>query len=283
MGFPVLILRAMLVLACLVSTAAASPPPPFAGKARCLACHRLHAPTEGDCVSCHRGNPATERKALAHAGFLPAAYARFTRAGAPEVRRGRELLDRSGCRRCHLSGGEGSRLAADLDAAFEARPVRLHDAIRSPAVYMPDFRFDEASVRELVNAIYANGREHPRAGGPGPEIPAKVHFAARPAGPDAPPFPKYCGPCHRALSGTGSGMGGGAVGPNLSALFTPFYPGRPAAGIRWTPEALGRWVANPRTLRPGALMPPLRIPAREFGPLIESLRISPDPRGIIGR
>lgn len=36
-------------------------------------------------------------------------------------------------------------------------------------------------------------------------------------------FERQCGPCHRALTPSGS-LGTGAAGPNLAGLFTPFYP-----------------------------------------------------------
>lgn len=275
MALPVLTLR-LALLALLLSWPAALAAAPSPGKVLCLGCHPPHHAGRGGCVFCHRGNPATDRKDVAHAGFLPAAYSRFTLPGDPSTARGREALSRSGCRRCHVSGAEGIRLAADLDAAFGARPARLRDAIRNPAAFMPDFRFDDATILDLVNAIYANGTGRTKKAGKGAEIPIKVHFDAGPAKGDAPPFAKRCGGCHRALSGNGAGMGAGAAGPNLSALFSPFHPGQASEGLPWNPEALRRWLSNPRSFRPFALMPPVPLPAEEFPALADSLRTGAD-------
>lgn len=181
-------------------------------------------------------------------------------------------MTRSGCRRCHVSGGEGSRLGSDLDAAFGSRPARLQEAIRLPAVYMPDFRFDEEAVHALVNAIYGNGMAGQVSPKNAREIPFKVHFRDRGDRLGSPPFVRYCGGCHRAISRDGVGMGTGAIGPNLSGLFTKYNPGNPDAKNRWTPKTLIRWVANPRGFRPLALMPPLRIEEKALPALVESLQ-----------
>lgn len=188
-------------------------------------------------------------------------------------------MTRSGCRRCHVSEGEGSRLASDLDDAFDSRPDRLRDAIRFPAVYMPDFRFDEEDVRALVNAIYGNGMAHRGVRKDSREIPIKVHFRDKGDRATGPPFAMHCGGCHRAISRDGEGMGTGAIGPNLSGLFTKYFPGNTNAKLLWDPETLARWVANPRGLRPLALMPPLRIDDKAFTVLAESLKTPPGRDG----
>lgn len=284
MGFPVL--RAILAAAAILGSLSAlsadgrtpgatSPAKPT--RVRCLGCHPAPHAARGACVGCHRGNPRTDRRDVAHAGFLPAAYARFTLPGDPVVEAGRKLLDRSGCRRCHVSGGEGNRLAADLDAAFAARPERLRGAIQAPAVHMPDFRFDERTATALVNAVYANGASHAASRPGGRAAPLKVHFDVGGSGsrPGAPPFDVLCGGCHRAISGDGSGRGTGSTGPNLSALFTPHYPGRAPDGASWDPGQLARWVANPRALRPDALMPPVAARPRDLRDVTATLELPP--------
>jgi mono/diheme cytochrome c family protein len=138
---------------------------------------------------------------------------------------------------------------------------------------MPDFRFDDRAVEAVVNAIYANGQARTARAGRAQEIPVKVHFAGKAGTTAGPPFTVHCGRCHRALTGRGAGMGEGAVGPNLSALFTPLHPGRPTPTSRWSPETLSRWVANPRSIRRAALMPPVAISAADLEALVESLRI----------
>jgi cytochrome c2 len=273
LGFPVL--KALLVAAAILSNLPAvsaerrpprAPSPSASPRVRCLGCHPAPHGKRGGCVGCHRGNPGTDRRDLAHAGFLPAEYVRFTLPGEPIVEAGRRLLDRSGCRRCHVSGGEGNRLAADLDAAFPARPARLREALLAPAVHMPDFRFDEPSVRALLNAVYANGASRVAFRPGGRAAPLKVHFdaGARGSRPGKHPFDALCGGCHRAIAGDGSGRGTGASGPNLSGLFTRHYPGRAPDGASWDPGRLARWAANPRALRPGALMPPVAATPRDI-------------------
>jgi cytochrome c2 len=195
-----------------------------------------------------------------------------TAAFRPAMPEGRLRLERSGCRRCHVTGGEGNRLATDLDGMFGAPPGRLIDAIRSPAVHMPDFRFDEDSIRELADAIHANGAAHGKGGASGPGHPLKVHFDRGASDSNAPPFESRCGGCHRAIGSGGRGMGQGNIGPNLSGLFTPFHPGRVGPGVRWSPEALARWADNPRTIRPVAKMPPVPVSAAEFRAIVDSLR-----------
>ena len=276
MGRPVLILG-LLALSLRIAwgvNAWAAPPAVAPARTHCLSCHRPHYPTRGGCVSCHRGNAATDRKQVAHAGLLPAAFVRFTLPGDPEVARGRDLMERSGCRRCHITKGAGTRLAADLDRLYTAPPGRIRDAISVPAASMPDFRFSEDSIRSLVNALYANGGLRGGSMRRAAEIPLKVHFNEDSSEAAMPPFSKYCGGCHRALTEKSGGLGHGSIGPNLSGLFTPFHPGRPGADQRWTPEALARWVVNPRALRPRALMPPVLIPAEAFPALADSLRTS---------
>jgi cytochrome c2 len=61
-------------------------------------------------------------------------------------------------------------------------------------------------------------------------------------------------------------LGTGTAGPNLSGLFTPFYPktapgdGRtPATEAAWTRQALADWLRNPRAARPGTTMPPVAL------------------------
>lgn len=257
----ILAFSAFLVLVSGVQASAARP--------YCLRCHEAHRVAEGGCVSCHRGNPASDRKNVAHAGLVTAAFAHSAIPGSPVTARGVALLSRSACRRCHRTGGEGNRLAADLDdVSRTAVPAALLDSIRKPALHMPDFRFPEESLRALVNAVLANGRRVPPPEG---EAPLTVHFED--AGREAEhAFVRICGRCHKALSRRLGGVGRGDPGPNLSGLFTAFYPRTFPVGREWTQDRLKAWVRNPRSVKLNALMPPVPLSMDECAAVVEALR-----------
>ncbi len=223
----------------------------------CTACHRVHYADRSPCAGCHRGDDRTDRKNIAHRDLIPAAYSWFALPGSPVVRRGGDRIEASSCRRCHTWRGEGNALAANLDDLLAvSAALKIHDAIRTPAASMPDFGFDETQIREIVNAILAAGAR--RETTPGAEIPVVVHFED----PDDRTellFPKVCGPCHRILSDSCGGLGSGAIGPNLSGLLTRHYPRTFGGGEAWTPEKLGKWLKNPRSVKPVAAMPPVPL------------------------
>ena len=85
---------------------------------------------------------------------------------------------------------------------------------------------------------------------------------------------KHCGGCHRALTEKLGSLGGGGVGPNLSALFTPFYPGRYREGEPWREQRLREWLKNPRKARPSAVMPPVVLGDNERDMIIELLTVT---------
>jgi cytochrome c2 len=208
-------------------------------------------------VDCHRGDERTDRKNIAHRDLIPAAYSYFALPDSPAVRLGAERIEASSCRRCHAWRGEGNALAANLDDLWTVSPPRkIHESIRTPAVFMPDFRFDDSQIRDIVNAILAEGARKSRSAGA--EIPVVVHFEDPDHGRDL-LFTRVCGPCHRILSDAAGGLGGGAAGPNLSGLLIPHYPKTFAGRERWTPENLSKWLRNPRAVKPAALMPPVPL------------------------
>jgi hypothetical protein len=267
------LLIALLIASAAFRPAAFAAAPAAAGKpARCLSCHPPHRVPEGGCTGCHRGDDRAGRKAIAHAGMLPKSWSGFRDPADPYVARGKSVVDRSGCRRCHLAGGKGTRLAAELDAAIGGAPSRIREAILRPALHMPDFRFSPGDADAVAAALLALAESAGR-GKRRQAPPRVVLFADGDSAPD--PFTKHCGGCHRAVSPRYGGVGSGNAGPNLTALFTEFHPGRASGGARWTPALLARWAENPRSVRPVALMPPVRVPAQEFPPLVESLRVAP--------
>lgn len=224
---------------------------------RCLACHPSHYADRGRCADCHRGDERTDRKNIAHRDLIPAAYSFFSLPDSPAVRRGAERIEAFSCRRCHSWRGEGNALAANLDDLWTvSQPRKIHESIRAPAAFMPDFRFDEAQIRDIVNAILAEGRR--KAMPAGAEVPVVVHFEDAGEGRDL-LFPRACGPCHRILSDAAGGLGGGDAGPNLSGLLTRHHPRTFGGRDRWTQDNLSKWLSNPRSVKPSALMPPVPL------------------------
>lgn len=198
---------------------------------------------------------------MAHHLLIPGRYARFTLGDTPEVRWGNRLLEQLACRRCHVSGARGNRLATSLDTLPPARPPgEIAAAVLSPARGMPDFRLDEAQAAAIVNALFAGART---AGQRERERPLAVHFEkSGPAAEDV--FSRRCGPCHRMLTMGRGLLGAGTVGPNLSGLFSPSSPPAAADGKPWTVERLEERLRNPRRASPLALMPPVPLAAAEW-------------------
>ncbi len=232
---------------------------------KCVTCHRPHAQWQGECSGCHRGNPATVRRELAHAGLLGVPFAHAALPGSPVTEAGRQLLDRSGCRRCHRSGEKGNRLAGDLDQVFPA--LRVEEAVRAlrqPAQFMPDFAFGHEPAALLVTALLANAAQAPPPAG---ETPRVVHFAV--AADAENPFARHCGGCHRQLTTRWGGLGKGTIGPNLSGLYSEFYPRRFKDAEHWTPANLEKWLKNPRESREAARMAPQKLTPVELRGVLE--------------
>ncbi len=242
----------------------------LAGGSGCLKCHRPHYEEKGPCVGCHRGDPGTDRVSIAHHDLIPAKYADFTMKGSPVVKRGRALVKTSGCRRCHVIDAKGNWLATNLDRIFvAARPQKLFDAIRTPALFMPDFCFKETHIIDLVNAVLAGAaRSGPEAG----EIPLVIHFENKKQAEES-VFVKHCGSCHRALTAGFGGLGEGNIGPNLSGLFLEYYPKTCRDKESWSSKSLKNWLKNPRQISNNAQMPPVKLTSDEFSRLLEILSV----------
>ncbi|MFZ2947987.1 MAG: selenite/tellurite reduction operon c-type cytochrome lipoprotein ExtS [Desulfuromonadaceae bacterium] len=245
--------------------------PAWGGGARqlCLSCHPAHYAEKGGCSLCHLGNPASERKNIAHAGLRPGKYARFTLGGWAEAGVGERLMDRLACRRCHVSGGRGNHLAVSLDAAAARKTGgELALSIRVPVANMPDFRLNEDRITLLVNTIFAGsqGRSTDESD------PVRVHFnTPGKKSPDI--FSTKCGSCHRILSDRLGAVGTGEVGPNLSGLFTQYYPKTFRNNEVWTVQNLNLWLKNPRETRPWARMLPVTLTGAELKELVSVINL----------
>lgn len=97
----------------------------------------------------------------------------------------------------------------------------------------------------------------------------RVHFIRAQSGSEI-FFDQQCGGCHRALLATGP-AGRAAVGPNLTGLFTPFYPPTAPGNRPWTPDALRKWLRNPRAIRASTTMPPIPVDEHRWPKLVAEL------------
>jgi len=242
-------LSSLILLCCLFGPVILS-----AGAAQlCLGCHTAHYRDRGLCSDCHRGNPASDRKNIAHYRLIAGPYARFTLGADPVVEQGNRLLEQLACRRCHVSGGRGNRLATSLDSLVEAKVIEeIVAALNAPARGMPDFMLADSQVVALVNTLFAGSKKSLRRGS---EQPLAVHFeTTNQKRQDV--FSLKCGACHRTLTQHWGLLGTGDIGPNLSGLLSEFYPAK-FDNKRWTIDGLRRWLRNPRQLRPYAAMRPI--------------------------
>lgn len=239
---------------------------------RCLVCHPAHYGEQGGCADCHRGNSRTSRTALAHSGLIRGRYAGFALPGSESAARGRKLAEGMACRRCHLLGGNGTTLAANLDHLLQSRtPETIAMAIVEPALYMPDFRLAPRDRDDLVTAVLAGGLQ---AAPTVREPPQVVYFTDRKSGQEN-LFAKQCGACHKLLSARYGGLGSGSDGPNLSGLLTRFYPATFQGNLPWTEERLHRWLKNPRSLRPVTTMRPVLLRLDAWEQLLGMLAVPP--------
>jgi len=237
----------------------------------CLACHPVHYADQGNCVDCHRGFAGTRRVNIAHEGLIAGRFATFTIAGDPVTETGLNLLKQYGCRRCHLSREQGNRLAANLDLSQRQRtPEELDESIRNPVLFMPQFHFYEEQRVALINGILAGGRQVEM---PEREQPLVIHFEGETTTREF-AFEKHCGKCHRALTERFGGLGAGLIGPNLSGLFSEFYPARFGRDNQpWTPDNLKKWLKNPRSVDQFARMPPVAVNDADADGIIRELQV----------
>ena len=236
----------------------------------CLSCHTSHFEQNGSCAFCHQGNAGSIRKNIAHSGMIPGRYAWYALDGSQQVVRGNRLIERYACRRCHTFRGAGNSQAANLDRVYtQSIPGKVYTAVRYPAAQMPDFHFAENELTDLVNAILDAGRRTPAQ--TVQETPRVVHFTT-PGAKSELLFEKKCGGCHRFLSVRSGGVGKGDTAPNLSGLFTEFYPKTFKNGEHWTEARLEQWLKNPRSIRDAARMRPVPLDTEEYRKIVYELK-----------
>jgi hypothetical protein len=272
------VLRALAAATLLVAGAAAAPPrapappggpkPPAPAAAACLDCHAPHYARHGDCVGCHRGDACAVRPDLAHHRLLSGAAAAWALPGSPVLPRATALRDSLGCRRCHVTGARGERLAISLDTvAWPRTQAELRQALVNPAAAMPSFGLSARSADTLAAVLL---RDADRFGG-SPRY--QVRFRAG-SDDSLRTFARLCGGCHRALTPDGP-QGKGADGPDLSGLTGAFHPA--AADSAWTRARLERWLRSPRAVRPQATMLPVAARPDELDAVLRAVTPPPTP------
>jgi len=230
----------------------------------CRTCHAPHHLDRGPCASCHGGDPAAARKELAHHRLITGRAAEHGSPDSPAVAEGRRSVERLACRRCHSVDGSGNRHATNLDrVAWRRDQGELASSIAKPVENMPRFGLDEGQTEAVI--AYLLRSADPKLG----TTTYRVRFSKRRAARDS-VFETRCGGCHRTLSAA-SPLGKGSAGPNLSGVFTTFFPPSAPGNRLWTPVTLERWLENPRALRPRTAMRPVRLDARDFRILVDEL------------
>lgn len=234
--------------------------PATAATSSCLKCHPAHHTALDRCIGCHRGDERTTRRDIAHINLVPGALVRYRVPGDPSVETGRQWIDKAGCRRCHTLNVKGNGLATNLDRVSGRHPLNLLSSILKPVTAMPNFRFDDKTAANLVNAIQSSAQSDSRSSRKPPVI---VRFNEK-AKQRENVFEKRCGGCHQVLTKDFGGIGKGIAGPNLSGLLTVFYPSSYGKGQRWTDDRLKQWIKNPRDSRPNARMQPVTVKKEEL-------------------
>lgn len=255
---------AVLTALALLATGCLKPPRDAASVPACGGCHEPHYTAQGRCDECHRGDPAATREELAHARLLTGGAAEHALPDGPVVREGRQLVERLACRRCHTIAGEGNRLSTELDAVvWKREQAQVAASITQPVENMPDFGLAPGQVEAVIAYLLSAGsRDKPLDS-------YRVHFE-RDVADRTSAFDDNCGGCHRFLSPRGA-RGRGSAGPNLSGLFTRFYPPTAPGDQPWAEKALAEWLKNPRHVRPATTMPPLTLSEDELRRVTEEL------------
>jgi cytochrome c2 len=148
---------------------------------------------------------------------------------------------------------------------WQREQAALVASITAPVENMPRFGLDSRQAEAIVATLLRHG-ERSRA-----DDAYRVHFDRAPATLETTVFERECGRCHRVLTPSGP-LGSGDSGPNLSGLFTPYYPRTAPGDVAWTPALLAEWTKNPRASRPATTMPPVEpLPQGDWRRLVAEL------------
>jgi len=247
--------------------------PSYGGYPQPLAYHPQHDqhPFEKfGCTICHRGQGRATTVADAHGGvahwdqpMLPLQYIQAScgqcheaadNPAAPELARGQELFETSGCRGCHKLNGVGGNIGPELDKVGTRRSPEwlkkhfLAPADVTPNSAMPPQNFSETNLEAIVLFMLSQTGET-----------APGYYASMKVIPSADQGQhlfqqKGCIGCH-----TVAGRGG-KVGPVLDDV-----------GLRRSPEWMMQHFRDPQSVTPGSVMPKFGFTETEARALTEFL------------
>ena len=251
--------------------------PSYGGYPQPLAYHPLHEqhPFEKfGCTVCHRGQGRATTTADAHGNvahwdepMLPMEYIQAScgqcheaadNPSAPELARGQQLFEESGCRGCHKLGGTGGILGPELDKVGARRSPEwlkkhfLAPASVTPGSAMPPQKFSQTNLEAIVLFMLSQTGESAPGYYSSMKILPNTHEGLRLF------QQKGCIGCH-SVAGQG-----GKVGPALDDV-----------GLRRTPEWMVAHFRDPQSVTPGSVMPKFgftEIEARALSDFLVHLR-----------
>jgi mono/diheme cytochrome c family protein len=231
--------------------------PSYGGYPQPLAYHSFHDqhPFERfGCTICHRGQGRATTAADAHGHvahweepMLPLQYIQAScgkchqaadNPAAPQLARGQQIFEDSGCRGCHKLGGTGGIVGPELDKVGAKRSPEwlkkhfLSPATVSPSSGMPPQKFSEPDLEAITLFMLSQTGE---------DVPG--YYASMKVIPSSAQGrrlfqQKGCIGCHSI------GGKGGNIGPALDDV-----------GLRRTPEWMMQHFREPQSVSPGTVMP----------------------------
>jgi mono/diheme cytochrome c family protein len=231
--------------------------PSYGGYPQPLAYHPNHAqhPFERfGCTVCHRGQGRATTAADAHGHvahwdepMLPLRYIQASCGqchqatdipGAPELTRGQQVFEDTGCRGCHKLGGVGGVLGPELDKVGARRSpewLRKHfltPGAVTPGSAMPPQTFSPQDLEAITLFMLS------QTGESAPGYYASLKVIPSVAEGQRLFQQKGCIGCHSV------GGKGGAIGPALDDV-----------GLRRSPEWIMQHFREPQSVSPGTVMP----------------------------
>jgi cbb3-type cytochrome oxidase cytochrome c subunit len=247
--------------------------PSYGGYPNPLAYHPLHEqhPFERfGCTVCHRGQGRATTSVDAHGNvrywdepMLPLQYIQAScgkcheaadNPAAPELVRGQQVFENSGCRGCHKLGGTGGVIGPELDKVGAHRSADwlkkhfLVPASVTPNSAMPPQKFAEQDLEAITLFMLSQTSER---------VPG--YYASMKVIPSASQGlrlfqQKGCIGCH-AVAGKG-----GSVGPALDDV-----------GLRRSPDWMVQHFREPQAVSPGSVMPQFKFTESEARALTDFL------------
>jgi len=194
--------------------------------------------------------------------------------GTPQLNRGRELLARNGCVRCHtLRLPDGSTMTATddppslLHVADKTTREWIYAWLKDPQSYsvsatMPNFNLSDADARDISAFLISSST--PAEGDTVPVAAASSQASTDPVAGQSLYGESFCASCH-AIQNAAGNVVGGDIGPELTHI-----------GNKVKPEWMQAWLRNPRIYDPTTLMPHYRFTAQQVALLSNFLASKSD-------